>query len=1019
MLTIQNKKWFTLVELIVVITILAILWTIAFISLQNYSTYSRNSIRINDIQNISKFTEVFKIEKWIYPKPNNSFVVSHSGATIWTQGIVWDDFITNIERITDTPTDPTTNLNYTYSLAAFNTEFEIWAAIENNWLTGLFPQSYAADSDAVAYISWNYNEKYTTARVDNILTTFVLPSITTSREWDQTISNILENGALVTDWGKTLPAWLWNNTNSNDVLSFSTANDMIIFTWATTKSLVIKENRLLFADDLQNKYTTNVKNWSSLSEINKLSNNPDEQILSYLEKGVWWLRLSSELLAKARIVTFTNSICEWSEFKTYPGSETQLTTEMKSKATLAYNWLESMQAPLEKDTILNTWTITPSESAEVYNQSYTGMISGTFTLNNPGNYEVTNDSKIIISFPANEEELKDTWVEATRYRSIVSGNLSSDINPWSWTHHIQAYLEISYLSGWSTVYEKYYQWDIPVNSDGTWSFDASWYNAAWWWDWVFNLFTWSDTGDSRSAATPGWWPAPWYDFTPQKDYYKYLRIASSSITDNEYPNTASPIIYSWPGENHTIHNQKASVDGTFEFESSPAWTKVLRLVDISSLWWEPISPDQWDIMAKWINPKTDLVRSFVIDPNIYPDIYNSGFPSRSYAYDQALALLAAISQWDQANASKLARWLVALQIPQNINFSSTENSYYHNKNGSIDGQPLSPSSYRWHFVFSWPQLWPLYTDFNLRTWAHAIATAALLKYLKAYPNDPNYNSYRAASVDALNWLDTKLGVTPGSQTEGLYTGWAGRYATSTETVGSNTYSSWEFIAEHQIEWAAIEHNVDAWHTLTIASSILSDSSYKTKADNLKAAILWKLWDSNNNRFYQWIGPGGPDTASPLDANSWGAIFLVAIWEYEKAGQALWEVNNFKHTHTAPNWNSVTWYTAYDSALWYPWAVEPNVWFEWTYWVSLAYLRTWLYEEYIESITDSYNWQVTTSWDTYGSFPYVTNTDNTWELQKFPSVASSAWYVLWTVGRDYIFTWCDIPSTEVTEVVFWW
>ena len=370
---------------------------------------------------------------------------------------------------------------------------------------------------------------------------------------------------------------------------------MIIFTWATTKSLVIKENRLLFADDLQNKYTTNVKNWSSLSEINKLSNNPDEQILSYLEKGVWWLRLSSELLAKARIVTFTNSICEWSEFKTYPGSETQLTTEMKSKATLAYNWLESMQAPLEKDTILDTWTITPSES---------------------------------VSAPA----------------PVNGSNVTA---PAGFDDELS-----SYLSGWSTVYEKYYQWDIPVNSDGTWSFDASWYNAAWWWDWVFNLFTWSDTGDSRSAATTAWWPAPWYDFTPQKDYYKYLRIASSSITDNEYPNTASPIIYSWPGENHTIHNQKASVDGTFEFESSPAWTKVLRLVDISSLWWEPISPDQWDIMAKWINPKTDLVRSFVIDPNIYPDIYNSGFPSRSYAYDQALALLAAISQWDQANASK-------------------------------------------------------------------------------------------------------------------------------------------------------------------------------------------------------------------------------------------------------------------------------------------------------------------------------------------------------------------------------
>ena len=45
----KQKKAFTLVELIVVITILAILWTIAFISLQWYSRDSRDSVRISDM----------------------------------------------------------------------------------------------------------------------------------------------------------------------------------------------------------------------------------------------------------------------------------------------------------------------------------------------------------------------------------------------------------------------------------------------------------------------------------------------------------------------------------------------------------------------------------------------------------------------------------------------------------------------------------------------------------------------------------------------------------------------------------------------------------------------------------------------------------------------------------------------------------------------------------------------------------------------------------------------------------
>lgn len=47
-----KKQWFTLVELIVVITILAILWSIAFISLQGYSADARNSKRTSDLGSI-------------------------------------------------------------------------------------------------------------------------------------------------------------------------------------------------------------------------------------------------------------------------------------------------------------------------------------------------------------------------------------------------------------------------------------------------------------------------------------------------------------------------------------------------------------------------------------------------------------------------------------------------------------------------------------------------------------------------------------------------------------------------------------------------------------------------------------------------------------------------------------------------------------------------------------------------------------------------------------------------------
>ena len=58
----NTKNAFTLVELIVVITILAILGTIAFISLQGYSADARNSKRSSDIGNIRSAISLKQVE---------------------------------------------------------------------------------------------------------------------------------------------------------------------------------------------------------------------------------------------------------------------------------------------------------------------------------------------------------------------------------------------------------------------------------------------------------------------------------------------------------------------------------------------------------------------------------------------------------------------------------------------------------------------------------------------------------------------------------------------------------------------------------------------------------------------------------------------------------------------------------------------------------------------------------------------------------------------------------------------
>jgi prepilin-type N-terminal cleavage/methylation domain-containing protein len=183
--------WFTLVELIVVITILVILWTIAFTSLAGYSGSARDSSRISDLTNISKGLDIAYAKTSSYPMPDSYFTVTYSGWNVWYQ---WEVGTTVMNILTSAgaklskqpPLDPlVTTAKYTYSKVAYAKDsYQLKANWEGDKITYSPTQGLGVDiaqaaswNPTVAYIAGNYN--WVVAKTQTGTMTYILavPSI--------------------------------------------------------------------------------------------------------------------------------------------------------------------------------------------------------------------------------------------------------------------------------------------------------------------------------------------------------------------------------------------------------------------------------------------------------------------------------------------------------------------------------------------------------------------------------------------------------------------------------------------------------------------------------------------------------------------------------------------------------------------------------------------------------------------------------------------------------------------------
>jgi len=228
-----RKSAFTLVELIVVITILAILWTIAFISLQWYSRDARDATRTSDLWNIKTSLELFSLKTWKYPSPDSFSTITYSGWTenVWYQWVVWDIVTTNLKSLNNKPLDPLTNDPYIYSVTNSYKEYEVLALYE--WSVAYNPiinQTNAAVTTLTPKIAWNYNWVF--VKTNNYI--IPTPSIVIAElllTWTPLPLTSSSIKSLVMTNGKNIP-----KNSLNPAQTGALNINLSVYTWSITKN---------------------------------------------------------------------------------------------------------------------------------------------------------------------------------------------------------------------------------------------------------------------------------------------------------------------------------------------------------------------------------------------------------------------------------------------------------------------------------------------------------------------------------------------------------------------------------------------------------------------------------------------------------------------------------------------------------------------------------------------------------------------------------------------------------------
>lgn len=322
---IQNKKAFTLVELIIVITILAILATIWFMSFQSYMWDARDANRTTSLQEIWKWLELYQVKNSKLPMPTGFVTITASWTPIWYQWIFWKTE-SDLIKMTSIPVDPIDNTWYIYSVNESKTKFQLLTYLENqtSYNPNITNQVYAIDYTARKFktfwdklgiilnsdsspISWDVETQTGTTNYNLVFSdtnfytlSWNLLSVIQAFRWDKSLASLdntlvwyWDMETLTNSWTQTVLKDLsqyWNNWtcyNSGTAVNCGTSwlwPQFIDGNWTTWKAMSFDGmNDVVWIDD------NSIYNFNNVTMYVKVKHSWIQEANNW-----WWWRIISQ-----------------------------------------------------------------------------------------------------------------------------------------------------------------------------------------------------------------------------------------------------------------------------------------------------------------------------------------------------------------------------------------------------------------------------------------------------------------------------------------------------------------------------------------------------------------------------------------------------------------------------------------------------------------------------------------------------------------------------------------------------